>query len=664
MYLEIRGKEHDRELCACAITIRNATINANTAFLYLKGVFIMTICSVHQVAKSYGSQLIFENLSFEINENEKIGFVGRNGTGKTTLFKCISGIEHPDAGTISIRKGMKVGYLAQIPMFPSGTAVEQVLRQAFAELIELSAELAVLEKEMSETEDQILLEKAVERYGICQENYENLGGYEMDAKISAVANGLQLQPLLDADFETLSGGEKTKVSLGLMLLQAPNLLLLDEPTNHLDIAAVEWLENFLKEYKGTVVVISHDRAFLDEVVTKIIDLEDGEVTVYHHNYSGFIAEKQKRLMAEFQAYQDQQKKMKKMREAIKRLREWANQANPPNEGLHKRARNMERALERMEKLKKPILNHRKMDLHFEGTDRSGKKVLTLENVSKSFGSKSVIHNVSMQLSYKDRAAIVGENGSGKSALLRLVMGEQEPDEAGVWLGSNVKIGYLSQQIILPDSDLSIIDYFREDIVVTEDDARHILARFLFYGPAVFKKMKNTSGGERMRIQLAKLMQKDLNFLILDEPTNHLDIDSREVLEEAIEQFDGTILAVSHDRYFLNKLFSKTYWIYQKQLYSFNGHYAWAREKMKPNMSEKEIPKTLVPKNDLKKPNQSKHISPPDIESQIEQFENELFSLENQMQALSDLGELMELNKRKEEKEKQIERLYDELESIS
>ncbi|MRX53155.1 ABC-F type ribosomal protection protein [Bacillus idriensis] len=625
----------------------------------------MTICSVHQLAKSYGSQLIFENLSFEINENEKIGFVGRNGTGKTTLFKCLSGIEQPDAGTISIRKGMKVGYLAQIPMFPAGTTVDEVLRQAFAELHQLSNELAQLEKEMSDTEDPVKLEKAIARYGICQEKYENLGGYEMDAKISAVANGLQLQPLLNADFDHISGGEKTKVSLGLMLLQAPQILLLDEPTNHLDIAAVEWLEGFLKEYKGTVVVISHDRTFLDEVAVKIIDLEDGEVTVYHHNYSGFIAEKQKRLMAEFQAYQDQQKKIKKMREAIKRLREWANQANPPNEGLHKRARNMERALERMEKVKKPILNHRKMDLHFDGTDRSGKKVLTFENVTKTFGNRQVFGNVSLQLTYMDRAAIVGENGSGKSTLLKLVMGEHEPDDAGVRIGSSVKIGYLSQQLSLPDSEVTIIDYFREDLSVAEDDARHILAKFLFYGPAVFKKMKNTSGGERMRIQLAKLMQKDLNFLILDEPTNHLDIDSREVLEEAIEQFEGTILAVSHDRYFLNKLFTKTFWLYDKQLHAFDGNYSWARDKMRGLLDEKEVPVKIASKPEPKKSNAvKKAAAPSEIEMQIEQYETELFRLEEQMLSLSDLEQLMELNRLKEEIEKQIVWLYEQLEAIS
>ncbi|MDR0136851.1 ABC-F type ribosomal protection protein [Metabacillus idriensis] len=625
----------------------------------------MTICSVHQLSKSYGSQLIFENLSFEINENEKIGFVGRNGTGKTTLFKCLSGIEQPDAGTISIRKGMKVGYLAQIPMFPAGTTVDEVLRQAFAELHQLANELVQLEKEMSDTEDPDKLEKAIARYGICQEKYENLGGYEMDAKISAVANGLQLQPLLNADFDHISGGEKTKVSLGLMLLQAPQILLLDEPTNHLDIAAVEWLEGFLKEYKGTVVVISHDRTFLDEVAAKIIDLEEGEVTVYHHNYSGFIAEKQKRLMAEFQAYQDQQKKIKKMREAIKRLREWANQANPPNEGLHKRARNMERALERIEKVKKPILNHRKMDLHFDGTDRSGKKVLTLENVTKTFGNRQVFGNVSLQLTYKDRGAIVGENGSGKSTLLKLVMGEHEPDDAGVRIGSSVKIGYLSQQLSLPDSEVTIIDYFREDLSVAEDDARHILAKFLFYGPAVFKKMKNTSGGERMRIQLAKLMQKDLNFLILDEPTNHLDIDSREVLEEAIEQFEGTILAVSHDRYFLNKLFTKTFWLYNKQLHAFDGNYSWAREKMRGLLDEKEVPAKMVSKPEPEKSNAvKKGAAPSEIEWQIEQHETELFRLEEKMLSLSDLEELMKLNRLKEEKEKQIEWLYEQLEAIS
>ncbi|MEM5017549.1 ABC-F type ribosomal protection protein [Metabacillus indicus] len=624
----------------------------------------MTICSVQGLTKSYGSQLIFEKLSFEINEGEKIGFTGRNGTGKTTIFKCLSGIEQPDEGTIAIKKGKKIGYLAQIPVFPEGATVEDVLREGFSELTELSAELSELEMRMAEEKDPLLLEKVMERYGSCRQQFELLGGYEMDAKVQAVASGLKLQELMNNEFQAISGGEKTKVSLGMILLKQPDILLLDEPTNHLDIAAVEWLEGYLKEYKGTVVVISHDRAFLDETAGKILDLEGGEVTVYHTNYSGFIAQKQKRLMAEFQAYQDQQKKIKKMKEAIKRLKEWANQANPPNEGLHKRARNMERALMRMEKLKRPVLQHKKMDLSFEGTDRSGKRVLCLEGASKSFGNRMILEEISLDIQYKDRTAIVGENGSGKSTLLKMIMGQVEPESGAVKIGSSVKVGYLSQQFALEDTDAAIIDFFREDVHASEEEARHILAGFMFYGPAVFKKMKHTSGGERMRIQLAKLMQQDLNVLILDEPTNHLDIDSREVLEDAIEQFEGTILAVSHDRFFLNKLFTKTCWIHQQKLYSFDGNYAWAREKMQPvmNLSPKSIREYQPSALKAKQPQIRVQDKEEDVLNQIEQLEHKVYEIEQNMNKQSELNELILLNRRKEEIEREIECLYLKLEN--
>lgn len=274
---------------------------------------------------------------------------------------------------------------------------------------------------MAEEQEASALQKLMERYGVIQERYAFLGGYEIEANIMKVANGLQVTELFPRSFMELSGGEQTKVSLAYMLLQKPDLLLLDEPTNHLDLFAVEWLEQFLKEYTGTVMVISHDRYFLDEVVTKIFDLEDGEIHVYHTNYSQFVEEKEERLLQEFQAYQEQQKKIKKMKEAIKRLREWANQANPPNEGLHKRARNMERALERIEKLKRPILDRKQMGLQFEGQERSGKDVVVMKEVSKGFDERSLFEKVNLHIRFQERAAIVGRNGTGKTTLLKLLL---------------------------------------------------------------------------------------------------------------------------------------------------------------------------------------------------------------------------------------------------
>ena len=348
---------------------------------------------------------------------------------------------------------------------------------------------------MAEEQESSVLQKLMERYGIIQEKFAFLGGYEIEANIMKVANGLQVTELFPRSFVEISGGEQTKVSLAYMLLQKPDLLLLDEPTNHLDLFAVEWLEQFLKEYNGTVMVISHDRYFLDEVVTKIFDLEDGEIHVYHTNYSRFVEEKEERLLQEFQAYQEQQKKIKKMKEAIKRLREWANQANPPNEGLHKRARSMERALERMEKLKKPILERKQMGLQFEGQERSGKDVVVMKEVSKGFAEHLLFNEANLHVRFQERAAIVGRNGTGKTTLLKLLLEEIEPDAGEIRIGSSVKIGYLSQHAY-GNMKSNVLEAFRECVAVTEGEARHILAKFLFYGPAVFKKVTQLSGGEK------------------------------------------------------------------------------------------------------------------------------------------------------------------------
>ncbi|MFY4774137.1 ribosomal protection-like ABC-F family protein [Metabacillus sp. RGM 3146] len=604
----------------------------------------MMICSAQNLSKTYGGHTLFKDLSFEVYEDDRIGLVGRNGTGKTTIFKLLTGLESPDEGVISIQRNAATGYLDQIPASQDGETAEDVLQKAFSELRSIQRRMTSLEAEMA-SYDQAVLERTLVQYGSLQEQFERLGGYEMEAKLNKVAHGLHITNLLNQPFSSLSGGEKTKVGLGLILLQEPDLLLLDEPTNHLDIHAVEWLEEFLKEYKGTVVLISHDRHFLDQVTTKILDLDDGEISVYKGNYTSFTQEKQNRLLLEFQAYQEQQKKIKKMKEAIKRLREWANQANPPNEGLHKRARNMERALERIEKLKRPILEHRKMDLQFEGTDRSGKRAIIVDSLTKKFGEKFLFSNICLELFYRERLAIVGENGSGKSTLIRMILGEEIPDHGSARLGSSVKIGYLAQQPISSDDEkITIIQYFRQDISMTEENARHVLAKFLFYGASVFKKMGSTSGGERMRIQLAKLMQQDINLLILDEPTNHLDIDSREVLEDAIDQFDGTVLAVSHDRYFLEKLFSKTAWIYNRSLHIFGGSYLYAREKMD----------SVITETDMK--TKEKPAAPVKMKS-ADDIEEELILLEEKLSRLQQDGVQSKEYERLEQKR---EELYQQL----
>ncbi|WP_163581088.1 ribosomal protection-like ABC-F family protein [Gracilibacillus saliphilus] len=624
----------------------------------------MIVCSVNKIAKMYGGNSIFEDITFEIKENERVGLVGRNGSGKTTLIRLLAGVETPDAGQIHWQKGAKIGYLEQIPRYDEATTVREVLRSAFSSLLQKEEKMKKLEAAMSKEIDPNKLEKLITDYGQLQDQFSLNGGYEIESRIEGIVQGLNIPLLLDQLFTKLSGGEKTKVGLGLMLLQQPDLLLLDEPTNHLDLMAVEWLGNFLQEYSGTVLIISHDRYFLDEVVNKIIDLEDGEVNAYHTNFSGFVQEKEAKLLREFQAYEEQQKKIKKMKEAIKRLRDWANRANPPNADLHRRARNMERALERMEKLQRPIINRKKMSLQMDGADRSGNDVLILKEVSKAFDEKLLFHDLNMHVSYQQRVAVIGENGTGKTTLIKLILQQLEPDQGEVRVGSNVKIGYLSQNIFFDVQDETVIETFRDVVKVAEGEARRILSRFLFYGYDVFKKVAQLSGGERMRLRLAQMMYQDINLLILDEPTNHLDIDSREVLEEALEGFQGTILAVSHDRYFLNKLFTKIYWIEAQTLYCFEGDYNWAKQKMIEFRGEEvqrrteKKKKSSLQKNSL---STNQRMENNNLEKKIEIAEERIITIEKKLLETDDLEKLQQLYQEKEELEHEWEKLLEQLE---
>ncbi|MEK4825623.1 ABC-F type ribosomal protection protein [Niallia sp. FSL W8-0951] len=622
----------------------------------------MIICSVNKIAKMYGGNTIFEDISIEIKDKEKVGLVGRNGSGKTTLFRLLAGKETPDAGQIHWKKGMKIGYLEQIPEFKPEWMAKDVLKQAFSNLVIIDEKMKQMEQEMAKDNSPSQLQLLIEEYGKLQEFFTNAGGYEMDAKIEKIVNGLNIQHLVTKKYGDLSGGERTKIGLAMILLEEPDFLLLDEPTNHLDLMAVEWLGRFLQDYSGTILLISHDRYFLDEVIQKVIDLEDGEVTTYHTNFTNFTKEKEERLLREFQAYEEQQKKIKKMREAIKRLREWANRANPPNEGLHKRARNMERAIERMEKLSRPNMNRKKMNFEMESSDRSGKDVIQLRNVSKKFGEQILFQDVQMKISYKDRAAIIGENGTGKSTLLKMILQQIKADEGEIKIGSNVKIGYLSQHTLTEMEGETVIEAFRNEVSVTEGEARHILAQFLFYGYSVFRKTANLSGGERMRLRLAQLMHQEINLLVLDEPTNHLDIDSREVLEDALENFDGTILAVSHDRYFLNKLFRKIYWIESQEIQCYEGNYTYAREKSQERKrTQVPIDETITSKKRMqpikKRQRTESAVNPVDLANELEGLEKEISEVERRIETETEWESLAQFLSEKERLERRWEELY-------
>lgn len=525
-----------------------------------------------KITKNFGGHPLFQELTVDIHAGEHVAIVGNNGCGKTTLLKIMAEEEAVDTGRIIKAKGSRVGFLHQIPNYPDMT-VYDVMYEAFDKLNHIQKNMKQLEQQMATSDD---LESLLKKYGTLQEQFEANNGYILDSKISYVSTGLGITHLVEENFEQLSGGEKTKVTLCKILLQEPDILLLDEPTNHLDLHAIEWLEKYLQQFKGTVIVVSHDRQFMNHVVTKVIEIEDGQAWVSHGNYDAFLQAKEDKYAREFSQYQEQQKKIKKIRDAIRRLRQWANEASPPNPDLYRKAKVMERMLERMEKVKKPRVQ-KKMKLQLTASERSGKEVAQFYDVAKSY-DRLLFKEVTFDVYWQDTLAIIGENGAGKSTLLKMLLGEEQPDEGIVELGSSVKIGYLAQHLIEADPEARLIDVFRSELMMTEPEARHILAQFLFYGADVFKKFKNMSGGERMRLKLAQLMQQEINLLILDEPTNHLDIESREVLEENLEQFEGTIIAISHDRYFLQKLFDRIVWIEKQRAIVHEGDYAFAKEK--------------------------------------------------------------------------------------
>lgn len=535
----------------------------------------MNILNASNISKSYVDKQIFENIKLTLNTGDTVGLVGRNGEGKTTLLKLLSKTEEPSSGVISWKKNINIGYLDQIPYYDEQKTIYQCLQSTFQQLNAISEQLEMLEKQMaSQTEN---IENIVSRYGELQMFYEEHGGYEIDAKIRKVTSGLNIGHLLESHWGDLSGGERTKVSIAEMLIKPTDLLLLDEPTNHLDIQSIEWLTNYIENYEGAIVIVSHDRYFLDETVNQIIEIDQNTLHAYQGNYSYFVEEREKRLLIEFEAYQTQQKKIKKMQESIKQLRIWASQANPPNDALYRRAKSMEKALNRIKRLEKPSLESRKMNISLQEGKRVSNNVIEINNVSKSY-NKLLFENVDMLIRRGEHVAIIGDNGTGKSTLLKIMLNAIPIDAGSVKTASNLKIGYLSQHEFKDADDDTVLNIFREKVHVTEDQARHILAGFMFYGKDVFKKVKHLSGGEKIRLRWAQIVNSDYNLLILDEPTNHLDIDSKETIEDALLDFDGTIITVSHDRYFLNKLFNTTYLLKNKSIQRFEGNYSYIKEK--------------------------------------------------------------------------------------
>jgi ATP-binding cassette subfamily F protein 3 len=623
------------------------------------------------VKKYMDATLVLKNISFQVYAGEKVGIVGVNGSGKSTILRLIEGVlpmnycvGYPgatspgyDEGFIRKPREATCAYLEQIPKYEDGIKVIQVLKLAFEEVYSIENKMRELEERMKLLEADNL-EKALKQYSELVELYEAKGGYNTEEKLSRICTGLKLdEGFLNKEFNLLSGGEKTTVVLGKLLIDNPDILLLDEPTNHLDMESIEWLEAYLKSYNGIVIIVSHDRYFLDNVVTKIIEIEDMESKTYKGNYSDFAKQKEENMLEQFHQYKEQQKEIKNVQNSIKELRDWATRVD--NNKFFKRAASLQKKLDKMKssdtesnkyyrtrgqyvRTEKPKFERKNMKLNFKESERSGNETIKAEGLSKSFEDKVILRDVDLLINFGERAALIGPNGSGKTTFLKMLLDEEQPDSGVVELGANVMAAYLPQKITFKNEELTVLECFREDISILEGKAREYLSKFMFYGKSVFKKVKHLSGGERIRLKLGKLLYEDVNLLVLDEPTNHLDIDSIETFEEALEEFKGTIFFISHDRYFINKISERVIAIEDNGFKSYPGNYDYykeVKEELKIKAISDEIAKfekgKKVKNNDeskrskkAKKPtnideNKKKDAEKVKIETRIENLEREI-----------------------------------------
>ncbi|PLR71206.1 ribosomal protection-like ABC-F family protein [Bacillus sp. UMB0728] len=617
------------------------------------------------IKKYMEATLIMRKVSLEAFEGEKIGIVGANGCGKSTILKLIAGIEkmhyypgYPqtsspgyDEGLIHFPRGASKAYLEQSPVFPPGLTVNDVLNLAFEEIDEIEARMRELEEQMKVLTDKEL-EKALNQYSDLVLQLEAKGGYEREEKLGKVCTGLKFNDsFLNTDFDLLSGGEKTTVVLGKLLIHNPDILLLDEPTNHLDMEAIEWLESYLKSCRGIVLIVSHDRYFLDRTVTKIVEIEDMESITYKGNYSSFISQKEENMRIQYEHFREQQKKINGMEKTVSDLREWAMRAD--NNKFFRRAASIQKKLDKMDIIEKPVFKRRNMRLDIKAAQRSGKEVIKADGLCKSFNDKVIFKNSVLLVQYGERVGLLGSNGSGKTTFLKMLLGEVLPDGGTVELGANVQAAYLPQKIVFNDEELTVLEAFREDISIVEGKAREYLAKFMFYKKSVFTKVKQLSGGERIRLKLAMLLYQDINLLILDEPTNHLDIPSIETLEAALEDFEGTIFFISHDRYFINRISERVVAVEDYSLKNYPGNY----DSYKMIKEQKAVQVMPVPEE--KKKNQHSYpkqdTSAEKAEARIQRLEQELKEIDAFMaEAGSDYDRLNLLYGRKEKLNKELE----------
>ncbi|MGG7323349.1 ABC-F family ATP-binding cassette domain-containing protein [Clostridium baratii] len=638
----------------------------------------MIVLSCRNIKKSYGIQDVLKDVTLSVNEGDKVGIIGPNGEGKSTLFKILSKNITPDDGDMFIDKNKTIGYLSQHLSLQSDNTIYEEVSSVFQHLINLENKIKDLEIKMKEPYDEANAsyhEKLIKDYTTSQELYENRGGYTYRGNISKVLKGLGF---LEDDFNkvitTLSGGQKTRIALCKLLLQNPDILLLDEPTNHLDLEAIEWLEEFLKSYKGTLLVISHDRFFLDAVTNRTFQVINGHVNCYNAPYTKYLELKEKDYEAKLKAYNLQQAEIQRQEEIIQKFRSFN------REKSIRRAESREKALEKMERLDAPDKEKGASKIQFETAVKSGYDVLHIENLSKSFEDKNLFNNISFDLKRGEKIALIGDNGRGKTTLLNIIMGKLKADSGKAILGTNVNVGYYDQEQSDLDQNKTILDEVWDafpDLTTTK--IRTALGSFLFTGDDVFKEIKNLSGGEKCRINILKLMLSQSNFLLLDEPTNHLDIPSREALENAILNYDGSMLIVSHDRYFLNKVINKIVELKETGMDEYLGNYNYYMEK-KQNPSRFEVyeevsngkTKTQVKEEKKKVKLAQKEIRIKktrlrEVESSISENEALLEKLNNDLcleEIYSNPKEAERVNKEISNTEITIESLYEEWETLS
>lgn len=626
------------------------------------------ILSCNSISKSFGTDVIIKSCSFNIEDHEKAAIVGINGAGKSTLLKIITGIEPADTGLVTLAKDKTLGYLSQQQNLNSDNTIYDELLSVKQYILDMEAQLRNIENQMKSADDTAL-ETLMKKYSDLNHEFELNNGYAYKSEITGVLKGLGFA---EEDFtlnvNTLSGGQKTRVALGRLLLSKPDIILLDEPTNHLDMESISWLENYLLNYSGAVLIVAHDRYFLDKIVSKIIELDNGNATVFSGNYTDYASKKAILRNMQLKEYLNQQREIKHQEEVITKLKQFN------REKSIKRAESREKMLNKMEFVDKPEILNDKMDIKLEPNVISGNDVLTVDNLTKGFDGTVLFDNICFQIKRGERVALIGSNGTGKTTILKLINGIIPADSGSIYLGAKVNIGYYDQEHHVLDPDKTIFDEIRDAYPdLNNTQIRNTLAAFLFTNEDVFKYIKDLSGGERGRVSLAKLMLSNANFLILDEPTNHLDITSKEILENALNSYTGTVLFVSHDRYFINSTATRIIELANKTVVNYIGNYDYYLEKKdilgaKPitnntsKSSSSAISKLNWQEEKVKQAQQKK------IKNEIKRTEERMALIEAEIEELdnmyadpaisSDTAKLMEIHTRKEALSKELDELYD------